>query len=250
VIYQPAAPGTTTYVSAGNRLVTVSLPPDATESVNTRTEARLNRLIEGYRQIAVVRGPMSPDMIKQELAAPEAAAATAASPPLTPSERKSQSLLAMEWLARLAACPHLGYDVRPADRAIRQAIAVPELAKLAIDATSHLPGRDPQLDLANAVLNAQLPPDVRTLAAEALVRHAQRHGNALGTQLTQSLLNLLPTLQDPALRGRVAAAIGSLQGTAEQSGMRMQRYLPPLPRVPPPPANPPAERPAERPQER
>ena len=72
----------------------------------------------------------------------------------------------MEWLDRLAACPQMGYDVRPAERAIRQAIIVPELAKLAIDATSRLPGRDAQIDLANAVLNAQLPADVRILAAE------------------------------------------------------------------------------------
>jgi len=46
-----------------------------------------------------------------------------------------------------------------------EAINLPELAKLAIDATSYLPGRDPQLDLANVVVNGQAPPDVRILAA-------------------------------------------------------------------------------------
>jgi hypothetical protein len=237
VVYQPALPGATTYVANG-RLVSVNLPPAATESVNVRTEARLNHLIESYRQISVVRGPLSPDQVKQELPPPEPVAPPEISPPLSPTERKSQSLLAMEWLDRLAACPHLGYDVRPADRAIRQAIAIPELAKLAIDATSRLPGRDPQIDLANAILNAQLPADVRALAAEALVRHVALHGNGLGKQPTQALLDLLPTIQDPVLRSKVAAAVGSLQGTSEQSGMRMQRYLPPLPKPPAPPAAP------------
>jgi len=100
--------------------------------------------------------------------------------------------------------------------------------------------------LANAILNAQLPADVRALAAEALVRHVALHGNGLGKQPTQALLDLLPTLQDPILRSKVAAAVGSLQGTSEQSGMRMQRYLPPLPKPPPPPAEP-APKPMEPP---
>ncbi len=246
IVYQPAVPGTTTYVAPGNRVVTVNLPAEAVEVVNTRTEARLNRLIESYRQVAVRRGPLSPELVKQELGAQDVAAPSAVSPPLTPTERKAQSLLAMEWLDRLASCPHLGYDVRPAERTIRQAIGVPELAKLAIDATSWLPGRDPQLDLANAVLNAQLPNDVRTLAAEALIRHAQRHGNALGKQPTQALMDAWPTIQDPVLRAKVAAAVGTLQGTSAQSGMRMQRYLPPLPK---PPAAPPAAEPAPKPAE-
>lgn len=239
VVYQPAAPGTTTYVSGGNRLVTLNLPAAATETVNVRTEARLNRLIESYQQVAVVRGPLTTEIVKASLTTQEPAAASAPSMPLTPTERKAQSLLAMEWFARLAACPHLGYDVRPAERAIRQAIGVPELAKLAIDATSYLPGRDPQLDLANVVVNGQAPPEVRILASEALIRHAQRHGNAVGPQATQALMDLWPTLQDPVLRARVAAAVGTLQGSGQQSGLRMQRYLPPLPKAPPPTEPPP-----------
>jgi hypothetical protein len=233
IVYQPATPGTTTYVSNG-RLMTVSLPASATEPANARTEARLNHLIESYRQVSVVRGPLTPEQVKFEFAVPAASEPPSISPPLSPTERKAQSLLAMEWLDRLAACPHLGYDVRPAERAIREAIAVPELAKLAIDATGRLPGRAPQLDLANAILNAQLPGDVRTLAAESLIRHVQLHGNELGTQPTQSLMDLLPTIPEPTLRAKVAATVGALQGTSQQVGMRMQRYLPPLPKAPVP----------------
>jgi hypothetical protein len=237
IVYQPAMPGATTYAANG-RLVTVNLPPAATESVNVRTETRLNRLIESYRQVSVVRGPLSPDLVKQELAQPTPTEPPSPSTPLSPAERKAQSLLAMEWLDRLAACPNLGYDVQPAERAIRQAIAVPELAKLAIDATSRLPGRDPQIDLANTVMNAQLPADVRTLAAEALIRHSQLHGNGLGPQLTQSLINILPTIQDPALRAKAAAAVGALYSNSEQSGLRMERFQAPLPRPPAPAAEP------------
>jgi hypothetical protein len=245
IVYEPAVAGTTTYVANG-RLVTVNLPQSSTETANLRTEARLNRLIESYRQVSVVRGPLSTDLVKAELTQPAEVAPSAVTTPLTPAERKAQSLLAMEWLARLAACPHLGYDVRPAERAIRQAIAVAELARLAIDATSWLPGRDAQVDLANAVMNEQMPSDVRTLAAEALIRHAQRNGNGLGRQETQTLMNMLPNVQDATLRAKVAAAVGVLQGSSQQAGMRMQRYLPPLPK-PPAPAGAPesAPKPAE-----
>src|SRR5262249_47288528 len=95
IVYQPAVPGTTSYLAANNRVVTVSLPPESTEVANRRTEARLNRLIESYRQVAVVRGPLTPELVKQELGSQDVAAPSANSPPLTPTERKAQSLLAM-----------------------------------------------------------------------------------------------------------------------------------------------------------
>ena len=38
----------------------------ATESVNTRMEQRLNHLIASYQQVAVVRGPLTADLVKQE----------------------------------------------------------------------------------------------------------------------------------------------------------------------------------------
>src|SRR5206468_10518775 len=126
----------------------------------------------------------------------EPAAAQGGSPPLSPTERKAQSILAMEWLMRLAIGYVPGYDVRPAERTIRQAINVPELAKQAIEATSRLPGRDAQSDLANVVLDGQRPADLRILAAENLVRHVQRFSPALSALQVQALLDLLPTVQE------------------------------------------------------
>jgi hypothetical protein len=239
IVYLPVMPGTVTYVSETNRPVSVNLPAQATESINTRTEARLNRLIESYRQIAVVRGPLTPALVQREFAPPEGPPpAENLSPPLTPAERKAESLLAMEWLSRLATCPVPGYDVRPAERTIRLAMQVPELARLAIEATSRLPGRDPQTDLANYVLNPQNPIELRILAADNLIFHVQRNGPALSMQQMQALMDLLPTLQDPVLRARVGSAIGSVQGNSRQAGQRMERYTPPLPTPTPPPGAP------------
>src|SRR4029453_17814094 len=89
IVSLPVAPGTVTYVSDSNRPVTLDLPPQATESINVRTEARLNRLIESYKQIAVVRGPVIPALVQREFAPadgaapPEPAAASPTSQPLT-----------------------------------------------------------------------------------------------------------------------------------------------------------------------
>ena len=140
-----------------------------------------------------------------------------------------------------------GYDVRPAERAIRSALKVEELTRPAIEATARLTTRDAQSDLASVVLDAQRSPEVRSLAAEALVQNVRRIGVTLTTQQMQSLLDLMPTVQEPALRAKVAAAVGSIQGTAEQSGLRMQRFAPALPKPAPPaaPEAPPVPPPAE-----
>jgi len=216
----------------------VQLTPETGEGYNVRTESRLKHLIESYRQIAVVRGPLTPAIVQRELAPQEPAAPQGGSPPLSPTERKAFSVLSMEWLMRLATGSVPGYDVRPAERTIRQAINVPELAKAAIEATSRLPGSDPQSDLANVVLDQQRPADVRILAADNLVYHAQRHGTALSVPKIQALMDLLPTLQEPVLRGKVAAAVGTLQGNSQQTGMRLQWYLSPLPQPATPPMQP------------
>jgi hypothetical protein len=238
VVYSPVEPWSIVTVTDNNRPVSVKLTPAMVESHNILTERRLNQLIESYRQVAVLRGPLTPDMVQRELAPQEAAAPQGGSPPLTPNERKGFSILSMEWLMRMAVGTVPGFDVRPAERTIRQAIDVPELAKLAIEATSRLPGRDAQSDLANVVVDAQRPADVRVLAAENLILHAQRNGPALSTTQIQALMDLLPTLQEPLLRAKVASAVGTLQGNSPQTGMRMQRYLPPLPQPAAPPMAP------------
>src|SRR5205085_10936507 len=56
VVYTPAVPWSLITVTETNRPVTVPLPAEAVETSNLRTEARLNRLTESYRQVAVVRG--------------------------------------------------------------------------------------------------------------------------------------------------------------------------------------------------
>jgi CheY-like chemotaxis protein len=252
IVYTPDVTPTTVIVNrAPLPPLTTTAPPPVI--ANELTARRLNRLIEGYRQIAVVPGPVTPLWVRREFgeesqAEPAAQARDGtASAPFTPEERKGYSYLAIEWFKRMATGEVPGYDVRPAERAIRSALKVEELTRPAIEATARLTTRDAQSDLASLVLDASRPAEVRILAAEALVQNVRRIGVTLTTQQMQSLLDLMPTIQEPVFRARVAAVVGSIQQTAEQSGLRMQRFAPALPTAPPPPAPepPPAPPPAE-----
>jgi CheY-like chemotaxis protein len=231
IVYTPdLGPTTTYYISGDNRRVDVGVPAGAIESVNFRTETRLKVLIEGYRQIGVVRGPLSAAIVQSEFTPEKTAQQSGGSPALSPAEKKSQSARAIEWLRRMATGEVPGFDVQPAESAIRQAMKVDELALPAIVATSRLRSAEAQADLASVTADGQRAPEIRLAAADGLIRHISRHGIALNRAQAQTLMDILPTLTDPNLRSRVAAVVGSLQLTSPQSGQRMQRYVPPLPK--------------------
>src|SRR5262249_103351 len=144
IVYTPTiAASTTYYINESNRRVEVGVPAGAIETPNYRAEARLNVLIEGYKQIGIVRGPLSTALVRAEFDPKLTAEQVGASPALTPAEKKSQSVRAIEWLKRMATGEVQGYDVRPAERTIRQALRLDDLARPAIEATSRLPGADP-----------------------------------------------------------------------------------------------------------
>lgn len=231
IVYTPnLGPSNTYYISDTNRRVEVGVPAGAIESVNYRTEARLHVLVEGYKQIGVVRGPLSTAIVQTELAPSMTTEQVGGSPALTPTEKQSQAQRAIQWLSRMATGEVPGYDVRPAERTIREALRVNELAGPAIEAVSRLPGADPQTDLASVVADNSRPVELRSAAADALIRHITVHGVALNARQGQVIMDLLPTLTDPALRAKVASLVGSLRLTSPQSGQRMLRFNPPLPK--------------------
>lgn len=230
IVFTPDLAPTTVLVNrAPLAPMTATAPPPAV--ANTLTERRLNRLIEGYREIAVAPGPVTPLWVRNEFGEEaHVVQDKPANPDLSADERKAQSLLAMEWLKRMATGEVPGYDVRPAERTIRQAIKVDDLAKLAIEATGRLTTRDAQSDLAGVVLDGQKSAELRLLAADMLVQNVRRIGVALTTQQIQAIYDLLPTIKDPALHAKLATVAGTLQTTAQQSGLRMQRFVPAMPK--------------------
>jgi hypothetical protein len=190
-------------------------------------EASLRRLTERYRNVWIV--PLDSEALKREL---PARIADAMGRPLSEAERKAFSAEAVLWLARLARGEVAGYDLRPAERAILEAIRSDELGALAIEAAGRLPGRTAQSELATAVLDSNRPAPLQAAAAAELSRHLQRYGLGLTNDQVKALEALYNTTEDAKLKGNVAVVLGSMRPDARRTGERLQAFSP-LPPAPP-----------------
>jgi hypothetical protein len=219
-------------VNAGLLPLIVTAPSDRVD--------RVQRLLAPYRNLWVM--PTTTDAATLQQVLPQRIA-EAVGRPLSEEERKKRAERAVDWLRSLAVGEIRGYDVRPAARAILEALRSDELARGgAIEAASRLPGREPQFALATLVLTPTRDATLRAAAAKALVRHIQQHGMLLTDAQAQALTGLLPTVEDPNLKASVAVVVGNLRPGAAQSGARLRGYSPPLEGAPakePAPAPPP-----------
>jgi CheY-like chemotaxis protein len=196
------------------------------ETVRTDRVERLQAQLAPYRNVWVMPATIDPETLKRVL--PERIA-DAVGRPLSEEERKKRAERAIDLLRTLAVGEVRGYDVRPAARAILEALRSDELARSGgIEAASRLPGREPQSALATLVLTPNRPATLREIAAKGLVRHIQQHGMLLTDAQAQALTALLPTVEEPNLKASVALVVGNLRPTAAQSGVRLRGYTPSL----------------------
>jgi hypothetical protein len=146
--------------------------------------------------------------------------------PLSDEERKGMALLAIRWLKRLAGREVPGYDVKPAQGAILKALNSPDLVGLAIEAAGRLPGREPQLALADVVLRNPSA-DAKAAAAAELSHHIQLNGLVLSPQLVQGIEALYASSTDPKVKAGVALVLGSLRPDGRRTAARLQDFKPP-----------------------
>jgi hypothetical protein len=159
------------------------------------------------------------------------AALTAQGQKLTAEERKQFSGAAMDALWRMARGMIKGYDVRPAEQTIVDALNNEDLAVPAIEILMTLPGSDTQQRLAGLVLDPKRG-KLRISAAAALNRHVQHHGLSLGNNQLKLLREAFAAPDtDPILRAQLAVLMGSVRGTAAQTGGQLYRFQ----RIDPPP---------------
>ncbi len=222
----------------------VHLTSDRSTKAPLHVEARVGRLTEGYKRIQIVSRPITADDVREDMLA---FAEDPAARPLSGVERKDFQLRAIAGLRRLATGEVPGYDVRPAAPAIRAALHSDDLAPAAIDAVVRLPGKEPQQDLTDFVLNPNRPAALRVKAAAGLLQHMQVHGSApLSDTQIQSLLKLFDTIA-PVLgalpKERVLRNLPD-QATRENWLNRMRKYEPPAPadNTPAPAPAPPPEK--------
>lgn len=217
-----------TDVNAGLLPVLVTVMPDANGVVPPALEQSLNRLAESYLNVWVVPTLLSPDALKAELG--EKILQTQGKP-LAEAERKADANLALLWLRRLVVGEVRGYDVRPAGKAILDALHSDELAPLAIEATGRLPDREAQWALANLALDPSRPVELRAAAAAELARHIAAFGSVLTRDYVAGIDNVLrATAPDPKARrlySNLSLVVGALRPSATETGKRLQRFVPP-----------------------
>lgn len=197
------------------------LPPMAPVR-NPDVEIRVARVTAPYRGIRVISAVFTEAGFRQELAQ----ATNPESPLVTPAEKKENAKIAMTWLRKMAVGEVPGYDVRPAEGAMRHALMSDALAPLAIDALARLPSKDAQLDLANLSVAPERPLPIRAQAAIALVEHVQKYGRFVTGPQADAIANAAATVEDPDLRARLLAAQGVLRTNAKITGDRLKAYEP------------------------
>ena len=202
---------------------------------------RVELLTADLKNVKVITGPVSASILRTAFVQD----AATESKPLTDAEKKHYALRAIELFHAMATNPASGFDLRPADRTIRQALRNPDLAKIAVDVVGRLPSRDAQIDLVALVLDSKAPAELRLAAAENLRGHIQRNGGMLTAAQLQNLDSIKVDPKDAVLRAKVADVVGAISGA--KLGERMQNYNPSI--AAPSAAKPAPKKPAEKPEE-
>lgn len=188
-------------------------------------DERLKRLTGRYQQVHLVPEVLlgMPNELKTTL---EQAIKQAAGAPLLAEERKSYPRLAMDLLWRMARQEIPGYNVRPAQDAVLQALANEEVADMALEILGRLPGAEVQQRLAGVVLDPQRG-KLRVSAAIELNRHMQKQGVLLQPRQSKDLKTAYDkTDEDAALRAQLALVLGNLRPSLQVTGQRLQRFVP------------------------
>jgi CheY-like chemotaxis protein len=188
-------------------------------------ENRLRTLTRTYARTKVIPDIFTEAALRTELAG---VLADPASAPRNEAERRADALLAITWLRRMATGEVPGYDVKPAGDAIRGALQSNDLAPQAVEAVVYISTKEAQQDLANVALASNRPADLRIKAADALIRHLQKHGNLLGEMQVQFIRDQAKNAEDLNLRSRLQAIEGILQPAAQRTGQELLNYQPAL----------------------
>jgi CheY-like chemotaxis protein len=206
-------------------------------------EDRLKRYVAPYKTVTVIPSGFALDpqdlqvLLGQRTVDP-------GNPPLTEAEIKEHGEKALRYLARLAKGEPAGFDIRPAADVVAKALHSgrfsPEGQLAGVELLARVPGTKAQAELANVVLDARAPVNVRLTANAELIRHVQQYSPTLGAEVIGQLTALQAQPDtDANLRASLALLLGSLRPDARTAGERLLRFRPPLPPAPPlPPMNP------------
>lgn len=199
------------------------------ENKTTKKES-LIKLAGYYRNVVLVNEMLTDDAVKEGLSKVLISADTQV---LSLEEKKRNAAVAIEWLKRIALGERVGYPIAPAANAIREALSDSELVNQAIEASSNIPNKELQQDLANLFLNAGQPVELRVKAADAVIKQFQQFGAGLAPNQLKIMNDLLKTETNPVIKGKLTALLGVIQANSKLTGEALQGYSPKFSSTPP-----------------
>lgn len=221
-------------------MATVGRPGMTAEEM--KVEEGLNRLAKLYPAVTVIPEPfavgeVSPDGISYGFTQDVAVATRQpAAKPVPPAAKKATAKQAVRWLRALAVGENPGFDIRPAEPALRQALRDDELAGDAIDAVAKIPSAEAQQDLLNLALSMGRPMPLRVEAAAATARHMQTYGRFVAPAQAADVVKMAASEADTALRANLLVIEQLASAKPGDLGRLMTAYPAPLPKPPAPPA--------------
>lgn len=191
-------------------------------------ETQLGRLTKRYTGVSVIPEPFSVGGsgfgFRNDV---EQSTAQAGQKP-DPAARKQAAKTAVEWLRRLAVGEVTGYDIRPAEPALRQALKDDDLADTALDAVARIPTAEAQQDLFTVAVGPR-PLPLRVKAAGLTVRHIQGFGKYIPVAQLGDLGKQAAAEPNPELRANLLVIYQLIAGKPGDIGPLMAAYPIPLP---------------------
>jgi CheY-like chemotaxis protein len=150
--------------------------------------------------------------------------------PLSEAERQLFARESLDWFSLMARGELTGYDLKPAEDALLQALTNKDRAAQALYILARFPGAIAQQRLAGILFDADKQP-LHAIAAKELNRHIQKHGLVL----TKDQIGRLQDMEQrmdvaPEIRVELAVLVGTLRSTAQQTGSRLLGYVPDAPK--------------------
>lgn len=187
---------------------------------------KLNYLKTSFPGVKLLVQPQTPELLEKQLGGRPAS--------LSADERASYAREAAILLSHLATAPGSPFepDLSGAEPALTLALSIPGTSLAASAALGEVPGAGAQRGLADVVVDATKPAQLRISAAAQLAKSLQRFGRLVAADQEIKLLATFDREQDRAVRTAVASVIGALRPRPGPVGHRLQQYVP----LPPQPA--------------
>lgn len=192
-------------------------------------EAKLARTLKGYSAVKIIPEPYSRFGLEMELKT------LFADPMMLPRDgaaKKADARAAVEFLRQMAIGDVPGYDLKTAEATLIDALRVPDLAPIAVDAVERFKTGNAQLALLNLALSGDgTPAALRIKAADAVIRHIGANNSAVPPTLVAPVGEQSKTEKNLELRAKLLAIHRLVGQKSNDLTDQLKGYNPPL--VPP-----------------